>query len=168
MAERRENRESAAETGRVVDPLLDLPRRTSAGSRLTLAQDLRPFQRLVANPFLAVAACAGWLVAMIAATRAGNVAFFLGALVCGPVVLLLPQYHCLDCGRTGHLSRSDRHACDRVRARVEAARPRRWRGPALGAQLILWAFAAALGWLFTAALGWAVIGLAMPPWRVLS
>jgi len=79
--------------------------------------DVAGYQRVVVNPFLAVLGWLGWAFSIAWSMRAGN------AL---PFVLLLPwvlapsrlfQFHCLDCGKTGRLSRLERHACTGVMRR---------------------------------------------------
>lgn len=96
------------------------------------------YQRLVANPFLAIFGGVAWvsLLRWISLTRRGDLLF--PALCSGLLLVLYLQYHCLDCGGTGHLLRWRRHDCLRVRLRRELNRPRRFRGPTPGVQTFLW------------------------------
>src|SRR5262245_51062076 len=48
------------------------------------------------------------------------------------------QYHCLDCGRIGRLSRWREHTCVRSSWRRAAGRPRLFRGPPPLVQVVLW------------------------------
>jgi hypothetical protein len=120
------------------DPDLDPPRRVQAAYRPPpLPQE---FQRLVANPFLALF----WLVIVFAILQQ---ALELKSLPLLGVVLLglvpawyLLHYHCLDCGATGRLFRWKEHACPSVVARQLAGRVRRFRGPNPYLQTILWGY----------------------------
>jgi hypothetical protein len=123
------------------DPELDPPPR-----RPTTPGPARPpfspqeYQRLVANPFLAVLGLIVWVVAMRQALALRNLAVVLLTLL-GLVALgYLLQYHCLDCGATGLLSRWKSHACERVRARQQFDQVRRFRGPNPVFQTVLWGY----------------------------
>jgi hypothetical protein len=120
------------------DPDLDPPR----GVRVPYRPPPIPqeFQRLVANPFLAVF----WLVVLFGFLR---LALDLRSLPMVGIVLLgllvagyLLQYHCLDCGGTGRLFQWRDHACPSVVARQRAGRVRRFRGPNPLLQTILWGY----------------------------
>ena len=114
---------------------------------------LRPYQRLVANPFLAVLGLFAWAGALRLSWEARRAEFFLPALLAGLAIPLLFQYHCLDCGRTGHVARASGHACAHVEMRRQAGRPRRLRGPSPWAQTKLWVVALAVAALYAWALG---------------
>jgi hypothetical protein len=101
------------------------------------------YLRLVANPFLALVYFVAWLMAMYESIFGG----FAGALTPMLVVMLLAalgllpytlQYHCLDCGSTGRLSRWKKHACHSALNRRDAGAKRRFRGPGPTLQLVLW------------------------------
>jgi hypothetical protein len=96
---------------------------------------------LVANPFLGLVGLVAWFAAV--RTWVFNETPSLSTIVLcglGAVLVVRPlfQYHCLDCGRTGRLTRWREHACERVIARYLAGRPRRLRGPTPGVQTFLW------------------------------
>ena len=77
------------------------------------------YQRLVANPFLAVLA---WLVdvsLMRAAMKSRSSTLFLIGLSLLFVAFFFLQFHCLDCGATGWLFRYRSHACPAVVARYQ-------------------------------------------------
>jgi hypothetical protein len=98
------------------------------------------YQRLVANPFLALVG----LMVGVAGLRQAVAARALPLLVMGLIVVAgsvaLLHYHCLDCGRTGWIFRWRRHACDRVVERQRAGTVRRFRGPNPTLQLVVWAY----------------------------
>jgi hypothetical protein len=124
------------------DREIDLP--AALRERPRAGADLRPYQRLVANPFLAVLGLFAWVGALRLSWEARRAEFFLPALLAGLAIPLLFQYHCLDCGRTGHLARAFEHACAHVEMRRQAGRPRRFRGPSPWAQTKLWVVALAV------------------------
>lgn len=101
------------------------------------------YQRLVANPFLGIAAVLAWLAGM-AALIFHNVAgpFTLMAILLMFAALgLVPglfQYQCLDCGKIGRLSEWRRHMCPSVAERRLEGRTRFWRGPTPPVQVIIW------------------------------
>jgi hypothetical protein len=98
------------------------------------------YQRLVANPFLALVGLIAWVAAFRWALNRRSLGA-VGPVVFGLVaVFALLQYHCLDCGATGSLFRWKSHACDRVRARQEADQVRRFRGPNPVLQTVLWGY----------------------------
>lgn len=96
------------------------------------------YQRLIANPFLAVLA---WLVSFYLfreSLRRQNLPLFLTGFVVFFGAFFLMHFHCLDCGATGWLVRSRQHACPAVVARRQGGWARRWRGPAIKIQLAAW------------------------------
>jgi hypothetical protein len=99
------------------------------------------YQRLVANPFLAFAGLLAWGGAIDASVRSGRLAYFIPALLSGLALPLLWQYHCLDCGRTGHVAYWRSHHCQKVEERRRQGRPRRFRGPTPATQTKLWLLA---------------------------
>jgi hypothetical protein len=116
------------------DPDLDLQPRFTSDS----AEPIDTYQRLVANPFLALF---GWLAGvglLREALRRANLPLFLIAIAVFIASVFLLQFHCLDCGATRWLPRYQRHACPAVLARQANARRRRFRGPGLKTQLIGW------------------------------
>lgn len=124
------------------DPELDPPpvRRPER-----LAPDFKRFQRLIANPFLALAALVGWFFGLRQALDARSLPAVLAlAASLGGVVFLL-HYHCLDCGATGWLFRWRTHACPRSLARQREGQPLRFRGPTPTTQLVLWGYALLIG-----------------------
>jgi hypothetical protein len=124
------------EPGRATfDPDLDLqPRRPSPDPNVPVDE----YQRLVANPFLAVL---GWLAMfglLREAVRRQNLAMFMTGIILLFVAFFFLQFHCLDCGATGWLLRSWAHACPAVVARRQSGLVRRIRGPGLKLQLVAW------------------------------
>jgi hypothetical protein len=95
-------------------------------------------QRLLANPLLTLATWAAAIALIRAALRAHHFLLFLAGAGLLFLAFFLLQFHCLDCGRTGWLLRYRRHACPAVQARGRARGFRRWRGPGLITQLVLW------------------------------
>jgi hypothetical protein len=96
------------------------------------------YQRLVANPFLALV---GWLAAVGLVREAvlrRNLLLFLLSFVIFLLSFFLLQFHCLDCGATRWLLRYRLHACPAVMARRADRRRRRFRGPRLKLQLAGW------------------------------
>jgi hypothetical protein len=107
---------------------------------------MHPYQRLVANPFLAVLGVVLWIFAITTAYETAQLWLFLMAFFSCVMFPLLFQYHCLDCGKTGLVHRSSQHRCPHVLARYLARRPRRFRGPTAIAQTKIWiVFFVALG-----------------------
>jgi hypothetical protein len=121
------------------DPELDPPRHRPAGPRRPpfLPQE---YQRLVANPFLALLGLIIWFAVFWEALESRNLPLTGLALLalCGVGYLL--QYHCLDCGTTGLLFRWKSHACERVLVRQQTGRARRFRGPNPTFQTVLWVY----------------------------
>ena len=124
-----------------LDPPPQRPARPLPAHTVLVPQE---YQRLVANPFLALALLVAWFAAMRVAIGARNI---VAALVCGAsfiVVVRMLHYHCRDCGRTGWLFRWRAHACEAVVARQLSGRIRRWRGPTPPIQAVLWMYLIAL------------------------
>jgi hypothetical protein len=112
-----------------------------------LASDLdgepEAYLRLVANPFLALLYLVAWLVALYESVIEGFgwplTPMLVVSLLAGlGLVPFLMEYHCLDCGRTGRLTRWQKHLCPHSLARREAGRRRRLRGPSPPVQVALW------------------------------
>jgi hypothetical protein len=126
--------ESQANQG-TFDPELDLmPRRPTRRH----PERLPPYQRLIVNPLLVVLS---WLIvfAVIRISVANrNMIGFLVAISQMVLSILLVQYHCLDCGKTGWLMGYRSHACPAVAARWGNRLAPPIRGPGVGAQLALW------------------------------
>jgi len=114
------------------DPDFDRPQRQ-------LPDDPRSFtKRLVVNPFLVVI---DWLAAFAilraSIERHNRILFQIGAgvLLLG---LLLLQYHCLDCGKTGWVLRQGRHDCPDDVAGWRERRSGRLGVPSIRAQIVIW------------------------------
>jgi hypothetical protein len=97
-------------TDRELDGLPSFRRRRGRGS------PPREGPRLLANPFLALLGLIGWYTLMRYALVARRLDVFLPALASLALVVFLFQYHCLDCGTTGRLTRWQDHACRRPAA----------------------------------------------------
>jgi hypothetical protein len=108
---------------------------------------------LVANPFLAVFGTVVWFAALRATVQAKRLDLFFASLLGGLLIPCLFQFHCLDCGRTGHVARYGRHACAHVEARRQAGTPRRFRGPTPMTQTKLWIVVLAATVFFVLCLG---------------
>ena len=123
---------------------LDLPPRPSPRARRgkPLAQSPREslelYQRLVANPVLAVISGVVVVALLRAALVTKSLALFLIGSALLSFTLLLLQFHCLDCGATGWLIRSRWHACPAVVARWRSRLLPQFRGPGLSVQLQMW------------------------------
>jgi hypothetical protein len=98
------------------------------------------YQRLVANPFLGLFGLIAWFSTMRYALLARSLPLVWLMTVGLAGVVLLLQYHCLDCGATGLLFHWKSHACERVRERQQAGLVRTIRGPNPVYQTFLWAF----------------------------
>ncbi len=145
------NRPEAPEPHGLHDRDFDLSR--GGAERTRGVRPVSPeYQRLVANPFLAILGLIvwGWALAGAVESRRLDVAVLVAASVLGVRYLL--QFHCLDCGRTDRLSRWRGHVCSRVQDRITGGRPRRFRGPSPGRQTFLWAVA-----LLAAGLFWSIV-----------
>ena len=70
--------------------------------------------------------------------------FLISLLAAAYFLPRLFHYHCLDCGRTGRLTRWKRHVCPEVARRIVEGRPRRLRGPGPLAQTLLWGYVLAV------------------------
>jgi hypothetical protein len=117
------------------DAELDLlPQRPTRRSR----ERIERYQRLIANPLLAVL---GWVLLFPLLRFALRTRDLTGVIVWVTQLfscLLLMQYHCLDCGKTGWLPTFRRHACAAVIARWQNGEPRGLRGPGIKVQMIAW------------------------------
>jgi hypothetical protein len=121
------------------DPDLDPPRpRARIGSGGWPPRLPQEYQRLVANPFLALLGLIVWFAVMEQALRARSILAVWLAMLGLAVVAYLLQYHCLDCGATGTLFRWRSHACERVRIRRETGQVRYLRGPNPVFQTFAW------------------------------
>jgi hypothetical protein len=105
------------------------------------------YLRLIANPFLAILAFLAWLGALVWLCHLDLDRELIGPMV--PIIAVvflfglwkigsLFQYHCLDCGKTGRMSRWREHVCVPSALRRQAGRVRRFRGPSLFVQVVLW------------------------------
>lgn len=128
----------------LLDPTLDAPgqfRGRSLGSDVSLER----YQRLVANPFLGILALVGSFVAIRTACATGRFDLIVVATATIVFARWFLQFHCLDCGATGRLSRWREHACPAVVFRLATRRPRRFRGPTPPTQTALWLVTLILG-----------------------
>jgi hypothetical protein len=109
--------------------------------RLSVPEPIEPvdlYQRLVANPFLAVLC---WLAAfglLRESMRRENLALLMTGITLLFLAFFFLQFHCLDCGATGWLLRSWAHRCPAVVARQRSRMVRRIHGPGLKIQLAAW------------------------------
>ena len=95
-------------------------------------------QRLVANPFLGLMLLICAYQSFRESLGRKSLALFSVGFCLSVVAILVVQYHCLDCGKTGWFWRASRHACAAVIARRQSRRERRFRGPGLKLQLAGW------------------------------
>jgi hypothetical protein len=120
-------------------------------------QPIEAFQRLVANPFLGLLAFLAWLLALhdwvLNARSRLPLPLRLLMLLSGALLPLLFQYHCLDCGRSGSLLHSQRHACAPVLDRRRSGRPVRMR-ISFTLQFFVWILALLLLAVAIRAAGW--------------
>jgi hypothetical protein len=121
----------------LLDPTLDAPGH-SLGPSLGSIGGLERYQRLLANPFLGVLALVGSFVAIRMACKTERFDVVVVATATIVFARWLLQFHCLDCGATGRLSRWREHACPAVVFRLATRSPRRFRGPTPPAQTALW------------------------------
>jgi hypothetical protein len=122
------------------------------------------YLRILANPFLGFAGLVAWLGLFLWAVRKlgrnpdlfGPLAPFVFVVFVACLWILpgLFHFHCLDCGRTGRLSRWRRHVCPPSVARRIAGQPRAFRGPTPFVQVILWLWLLMLAGLWANARGW--------------
>jgi hypothetical protein len=117
------------------DPELDLlPIRPTRRSR----EPLEPYQRLIANPFLAVLSCVVVFAVVRFALERRDLTGFLFGISLLFLSFLLVQFHCLDCGKTGWLLRYRHHACPAVVARWQNQIMPRIHGPRVKIQVVVW------------------------------
>jgi hypothetical protein len=117
------------------DPDLDVRQGTRVHCEV---ESVGEFQRLLANPLLAVLCWVADVFVIRQSLRLESFPLFLAGLGFLLAPILLVQYHCLDCGATGLLFRSRSHACPAVVARLENPGAWRRRGLRLKTQLIVW------------------------------
>jgi hypothetical protein len=132
---------------RAYDPEFDVTRH---GRQYFVNPYFHEHQRLVANPFLALASLIPWMLLFRHVFVARHLGALIGLLALVAVIPCLLQYHCLDCGATGMLFRWRRHACARVLARQVLATRGRFRGPNPTTQTVLWGYAIVIVALLTA------------------
>ena len=102
-------------------------------------------RRILANPYLGLLGLGLWLallrLAVLAMAEAPQYGYLLIPLAgAGLLIPRLFQYHCLDCGATGRLSRWRRHVCPSVARRLLEGRSLRFRGPSPMVQVLLWLY----------------------------
>jgi hypothetical protein len=95
-------------------------------------------QRLVANPFLGLLLLICAYESFRESLRQKNLPLFIIGIGLLLVAILVVQYHCLDCGKTGWFWKASGHACAAVMARRQNRREPRFRGPGLKLQLAGW------------------------------
>jgi hypothetical protein len=110
------------------------PRRPSTG----LIGPVAGYQRLLVNPFLSLLTWVAVALLIRVALRLQNLTLFLAGVVLLFVPLVLLRFHCLDCGDTGWLLSSWRHACPSVVQRWHSRQVARFRLPGVGTQLVAW------------------------------
>src|SRR4051794_26234353 len=120
------NRPPNLPTEGVHDRHMDFPVPTGSSASIRRPA-LHKYQRLVANPFLAVIGAIGWIAFLRFSLDERNLRNFFLAFAGVWLILFLFQYHCLDCGRTANLWGWKKHCCERVEARRLAGGPRRFR-----------------------------------------
>lgn len=98
----------------------DLPSRRPRPQRRRLYGTYRGYQRLVANPFVAILGFIGWCAAIHWIVQSKRLALFWPVGASFFLVVFLLQFHCVDCGKTDRLTRWRDHACDAVQRRYEA------------------------------------------------
>jgi hypothetical protein len=104
---------------------------------------IEAYQRLVANPFLGLLGFLLWIFALrwlgYELGPALPWPLHMAVFAAGGLILLLFQYHCLDCGASGSLFRWHRHECEAVLERRRDGRPCRVR-MSFTLQFMLWVF----------------------------
>ena len=112
-------------------------------------------QRLVVNPLLTFVTCVAAAELIRASLHSHHFAWFVAGVGLFFLAFFLLQFHCLDCGRTGWLLWYRGHVCPGVKARWRDRQFRRFRGPGVTTQLVLWtyllvpAFLLTLVWLWS-------------------
>jgi hypothetical protein len=116
------------------DPDLDLNSwQPAAGSD----ESIEDYQRLIANPFLAVLAWLTTFWLLRESLRRQNMALFLAGSVLFFGAFFLLHCHCVDCGATRWLLRSGLHACSAVVDRRQSRSLRRRRWPRISTQVAM-------------------------------
>ncbi|MDR3619197.1 MAG: hypothetical protein P4L85_07590 [Paludisphaera borealis] len=131
------------------DPDLDIPR---ASARNPYGESVAEYQRVLANPLLAVVGLVGAWAVLCYSLRVRNLPLFLIALILTALCPLLIQYHCLHCGRTDFAFRSRRHACTETLRRWRLGEPATRKPPRLRTQVKAWIWS-----LFVAVLIYAIL-----------
>ncbi len=131
--------------GGVHDRDLDLTPVRPGGRTRRRRGVLEGYQRLIANPFLALLGLVAWYGVVRQVVLAKRLDLFVPAVASLAVVGFLFQFHCLDCGKTGRLSRWRTHSCEAVRLRFETDAPRRLRAMTPVAQTLLWFYLLVIG-----------------------
>lgn len=119
------------------DRILDWPPGRPAGF---VRGPSRVHQRLVVNPCLTFVTSLAAAELIRVSLHSQEIAWFVTGDALLLAAWLLLQFHCLDCGRTGWLVRSSRHVCAGVQARWRDGDGRRFRGPGVIAQLVIWSY----------------------------
>ena len=96
------------------------------------------YQRLIANPFMAMLAIIAWFAAVRQTVLMKRLDLFGLAVLSLGLVVFLFQYHCLDCGATGRLMRWREHACEAVRRRSQTGQMPRYHLITPVAQTLAW------------------------------
>lgn len=155
-----------------MEPALPPPQRdpefgaAGAGPGELLPDPVNPhlYLRIVANPFLGLAGLVGWLILLrLVLLKLRRIPELFAPLLPAVVVVFLAllwitpalfHFHCLDCGRTGRLSRWRLHSCPRSSWRRASGRARRLRGPTPFVQIVLWLWALLTLALIAGSHGW--------------
>jgi hypothetical protein len=133
----------------------------------SLDDEPEAYLRLVANPFLAFAYVVFWLLllyeSLFGSLAQGStwplIPTLVAILIAGlGLIPLLLQFQCLDCGRSGRLSRWRKHICQQSLARRNAGRRRRLRGPTPPIQVLIWMWVVAAGVVGLNALRMSILG----------
>jgi hypothetical protein len=117
------------------DPDLDTPQ---TRPRSLPGQSVAEYQRLLANPLLAIVGLIGAWAVLRYSLQIRNLPLFLIALVLTALCPFLIQFHCLDCGRSDFAFRSRRHVCNATLQRMRRDEPARRRPPRLRSQVKAW------------------------------
>ncbi len=111
-----------------------------------LDHDPEDYLRIVANPFLAffvvvIALGILWAVSALAPpSSTKNTIIPLSFVLAFFLHWRFYQYHCLDCGGTGRLTKWKRHTCPVSEERRRLGRRRLLRGPTPAIQVIAWVY----------------------------